>query len=511
MNLNRWFLLLILPLVLSLGNAYPAPRAIQVQLIHTNDLHGRLLPDKAGKAASDPQKAGGLAELAGLIKSLKKNYPGKTILLDGGDFAQGTLESNYFYGEPEIRFFNYLGYDALELGNHDFDWGLKQLQKTLKSAEFAVLGANIKYKVTGKHLSPVKPYLVKEIAGVKIGIIGVITPETPKISKLGNVEGILFFSPVKIIRACIAQLKAKGVKTFIVLSHCGIEEDEEIARQVPQINLIVGAHSHTWLQTPVKIGKTLILQAYCYGRVLGAVNLTIDKATGEIVGYRPQATTIPILAGQIKPDQTFSQILAPYLAAVKSPKAEVRGYCRIVLNREGAYRGEDSLLGDLITDAMREATKAQAAVYNLGGIRSDFGPGPITYGEIFSVLPFDDNTVTIKIRGAELQKKLEQSLKGDSATLQISGITFSYDPSWPQGKRIKNLEIAGEPLQPQRSYTIAITDFLLGGGDGFDFSQVQKLKTYPFPREILAQYLKRHSPIATIKNQRIVKLNLKSK
>lgn len=496
-----WLYLLILCLLGTALNLNADAGAVQVLLLHTNDIHGRLLPDKDGATP-----AGGLSKLSAIIKNLKNKSGGNTITLDAGDFAQGTMESNYFHGEPVIKYFNSCGYDALELGNHDFDWGVNRLRETLKNARFAILGANIQAK-NEKYPPFLKPYLIKEIQGVKIAIIGVITPQTPTITKLGSTGGLIFLSPEEAVKPLIAKLKKQGVKTFIVLSHCGIDQDEKLAAQVPEIDLIVGGHSHTWLKTPVKVGKTFILQAYCYTRALGRINLSIDKNSGKILRLTPQDTTLAVASSKVSPDKNIAAMLQTYLAIVQKLKAAPCGKTLIALDREAAWDGEDSSLGNLITDALREATQAQAAIYNLGGIRNDLSAGPISYGEIFSILPFDDNTVLARIRGRELKQILEQSLRDEAAALQVSGLTLEYNPQAAYGSKITRLEIAGSPLNPSREYSLATTEFLLGGGDGYDFSKAVKTAEFPFPRDLIAQYLKNHSPLTTVPGGRINPIN----
>ncbi|MBI2267378.1 MAG: metallophosphatase [Armatimonadetes bacterium] len=219
-------------------------------ILHTNDFHGHLSPWVNKALAPPPREIGGSAYMAALIRKYREKNP-RALLLDAGDIAQGTMVSNLFKGAPVLAVMNALKYDAGTLGNHEFDWGLPATLGMIKQARFPVLCANVRSRATGKLLPGTRPYVILKEGDIKIGLIGLITPETPQVTHPKNVKGLEFLPPLEVIRRYYPIVKSHGADLVMALSHCGLGEDRQIARGTNLLDAIIGGHSHTELREAV--------------------------------------------------------------------------------------------------------------------------------------------------------------------------------------------------------------------------------------------------------------------
>ena len=278
-------ILLILLIVSGCGGT-EATRDITI--VYTNDLHGHILPEQIRDWSN---KTGGYAVFASWLKTVReenkeKNIP--TLLLDAGDIFTGTVEGSITRGKAIVRLMNQVNYDAMTLGNHELDYGFYNLQQLAKAADFPFLGANVHRKNTNQLLAFTRPYLIKKYDGLTAGIIGVTTAEVPSITLARNVGQVIFLDPISTVQAYQKLLRQEGVDLLIVLSHLGLEEDKKLARAVPEIDLIIGGHSHDLLVKPIRIGErdTLICQAGSYGRFAGRLDLQVNPDRDKIADYR---------------------------------------------------------------------------------------------------------------------------------------------------------------------------------------------------------------------------------
>ena len=272
---NRNILRKSLPLIfcgilLVLFLVIPAAGAT-LRLLYVNDFHGFAEPHKPLKA-SEP--LGGMAYLAGEVERLRRGQP--TLLLAAGDMIQGNNWANLFQGKSSIELMNAMKFDAMVVGNHEFDYGQEVLKERLKEAGFPFLGANV------QGLPGLKPYVIKNLQGVRVAIIGVTTPDTPISSHPRNVTGLKFSPPETAVAACLKELQGKA-DLVVVLSHIGYPEDRALAQKTPGIDVIIGGHTHTRLETPAVVNHTIIGQAWEHAKALGVLDL--DLKDGKIVKY----------------------------------------------------------------------------------------------------------------------------------------------------------------------------------------------------------------------------------
>lgn len=523
--MRKWRLYFLIIIISCVAPFLPVAAPVQADsisltILHTNDLHGHLLPylderdsgslpeqaarqsseaghsngpDRAGSAEwpSTPAgaaKVGGMAYLASIVDLERKGAP-LTLLLDAGDIAQGTPISNFFQGKPVVEIMNLLRYDAMELGNHEFDWGKSPVHRMIGWASFPVLCANLVQTGNRRGFPGTSPYIIKEVGQLKVGILGLITPETPVITMKGNTDGLTFLPPEEIAGVLVPAMKERGANIVVVLSHLGVEGDRALARSVPGIDVIVGGHSHTVLREAILEGETIIVQTGSYGKYLGKLVLHIEEGKRRAFSYQ----LIPVDPARQLPLPPVAQMIGRYSARIAPVVRKVVGISQVDLLRS---REGESNLGDLICDAMRLRAGAQMSFHNRGGIRSNLFRGKVTFGDLFTVLPFDNRVVTMSLAGSEILEILEHSIGISPGMLQTSGIKILFDSSRPAGKKVVHVMVGQKPLLPASRYVVATNDFLASGGDGFEeFMRGRRLKDWGLLREVVAKYLSDHSPI----------------
>jgi 2',3'-cyclic-nucleotide 2'-phosphodiesterase (5'-nucleotidase family) len=493
----------ILLLALSFSPAACADE-VTIVIIHTNDFHGYLLPYE-DESFAPSGRVGGAACIATKIKELRARYPGATLLLDAGDIAQGTPLSNEFRGIPVIDYMNAVSFQATTLGNHEFDWGQTTLKKMMSQEKFPVLCANLVVEGTGKSPELVKPYKIFDIKGLKIGIIGVTTTTTPRISYPENVKGLKFLDPEAVVTRYRDILKGQGVQVIGVLSHMGVEDDRLLASRVSGLSFIIGGHSHTVIREPLVENGTIIVQTGAYGMYLGALTLTIDKDTGNIVSHTSRDELIPIIAGTIKPDAAIAAMLDGYNRRIKPMMDEVLGHTQTEIGKIPPPGQGDSPLGNVITDMLRSEAGTEIFFYNAGGLRSPLHKGKITRGDIYQTLPFDDHVVTMELSGKDVRDILLRGVMREKI-LQTSGVTLTYYPGKTGYECIKGIRVRGEGLDLGKYYRVGTINYLFGGGDGYDsFKNARNPRTERlYTRDVISLALRKHPTVTIPADKRII-------
>jgi 5'-nucleotidase / UDP-sugar diphosphatase len=497
--MNR-FPAVLVAILFFLASSLSAPAAaetVDLTILHINDFHGHLLPTpgKNGKPGT-----GGMAYIAKMVSEERAKNPEGTLLLSAGDMFQGTPISNLFRGKPVIEAMNRMGFDAMTLGNHEFDWGMEAFQNLRKAAVFPFLSANI---IDDKRapLPGVKPYAVFQKKGLKIAVIGITTPETHYTTKPGNLKGYHVVAPEKALPPLIEKMKKEGAGLVIVLSHTGLDEDRNMASQVSGIDLIVGGHSHTEAKTAVVVGETIIVQAGYYGNYLGVMKIAVDTGSKKIIQHPERRILRKVKAG---PDDAYDEDVA---AIIKRYDDQIRGeFGRVVGETlvDLRKRPFESNIGNLVCDAMRKAAGSQIAIQNNGGLRTTIPAGKITLEQIYTLLPFDNNLMTMDLTGAQIADILEYNAKTEGM-LQVSGLKVVYDLAAPEGSRVKELTIGGKPADRSRVYRVTTNDFLAAGGDRFGmFREGKNAVVGDDIREAVLDYLKKHSPVSPRIEGRIV-------
>lgn len=453
----------ILIAALAFGTRASAEETIKIRVYHTNDVHGWIMP-RPDKFMPN-RLIGGGAALAALIGK----ETGPKLVLDAGDWWQGTPEGTLSKGEAVADVFNTIGYDAIVIGNHEYDAGADSLRTLIGKMKMPVLSANT-YGTNGKLVPWVQPWIVKEVAGVKIGIFGLTTSRMRGLAFKKDIEGLDFRSEVEVARGAVKALKRQGATVIIAVTHIGLkgenqnyEGDELIAREVPGIDLIVGGHSHTFLTRAIRgENGALIVQAGSYLVKVGRATLEIDPQTKMVTASSDQL--LDLWPDRIGEDPAVKAIVAKYTDIVGKVFDTVIATAPASLGRES---DRESALGDWMTDCYRETLGVDAAMINSGGIRAELPAGPVTVRSIFNVMPFDNTLVKLNIKGSDLRAVFDHGI-GLQRMGQFSGVSFEYYRSKPAGERLAAVAIGGAPLDDAKTYTFATFDFLMNGGGVFD-------------------------------------------
>lgn len=475
----------------------------ELVILHTNDTHGHPL-----KFYDNPaDNVGGLAARCTLVNQIRSQYQ-NVLLLDAGDINTGRPESNFFKAEPDIKGYNLIGYDAMALGNHEFDNSLDILKKQMDLAGFSFLSANVKTK-DGQYVA--QPYIIKQYEGFKVAIFGLTTKEAEIVGNPQIVKDLVFEDEVAVASQLVPELRKKA-DIIIALVHMGLYNDDSqgsrrLAKEVPGIDLIVDGHTHTKLEVPVLVGTTPIVQAWQWGLYLGEAILTIKNK--EVVQFTWKAIPVNLqtsvkkedgsselkyLGQPIPEDLPMLTILQPYADQVETELKTVIGTAEDLFpNKE--VRFKETALGDLVADSMLWYTqnlKTDFALQNGGGIRTDLPAGPITKKNIYEILPFDNSVVVVTLKGTDVQALFDFIAtipQGKGAFPQVSeGVSFTIN--YDTGK-CENILINGKPIDPDRNYKIATNSFMATGGDGYVAftNAVEKYDTSFFQRDAFIDYL----------------------
>lgn len=506
-------------LILSLGLAFACclpHQALErvassgLVVLHTNDHHGHPAPFYHHPAPA----AGGLPARATLIHQIRKENK-NVLVLDAGDLNMGRPESNLFKAKPDILGYNAIGYDAMALGNHEFDHPAQVLREQMSLARFPFLAANIRTQ-TGDLLAC--PYILKHFGEFKVAVLGLTTKDTKYIANPQNLQGLAFDDEIETARRFVPLLR-KEADIVIALVHMGLFQSfrrgsKRLAHEVEGIDLIVDGHSHTRLEAPVYVknrrsGRGVpIVQAWQWGLVLGRVDLGIRGKKVTSLSFRAIPVNLKTLekradgkkvirdeGRQIPGDPALLKMLQPYVDEVHASLSENIGRAEGTFSHEGV-RERETALGDLIADAMLWSTihlDVDFALQNGGGIRAGLPRGPITKKTIHEMLPFDNTIVVLTMKGSDLIALFKQAGahgRQGGAFLQVSrGVNFIIDSQAP---RRPCVHIHGRPVDPTRSYKVATNSYLASGGDGYRvfLKALDSFDTSRFQRDVLIDYIK---------------------
>ena len=464
--------------------------AAELVILHTNDFHGRILN------TDDRGQSMGLAEMVAAIKTLKAENK-NNLWLDAGDTFHGMPDINISKGENMVNLLNIAGLDAMTPGNHDFNYGIPRLIELSKIAKFDILAANLVYRFNDQHV--LKPYKIYTLPnGLKVGVIGLPTPETQYKANPALVKDVNFLNPNEIAKDIVKKIRPQ-CDVVIAVTHLGVLENSEfnslkLAKEVEGIDLIVDGHSHTVLENGITIGDTLIVQTGAHAYNLGRVTIQID-------GKKITAKNAELLnADAVKkinpvPDKEIERAIRKFQVENKKLFNEVIAQNPTALSGEySSVRLQEMELGDFLTDAFRWKTGADIGVINGGGIRSDLPAGNVTRGDPIAIFPFGNQLQVVEISGVKIREMLEHSVSGYPDTvggfLQVSGLRFNFYTNNPVGSRISDIFVNNKPLDDDKIYTLATVDFLISGGDGYEMlKKLSIIAKYGTCEEILTDYL----------------------
>lgn len=436
-----------------------------INILTVNDFHGNIL--ESGKNI-------GAAKLAAEVKRIKAENK-NTIFVGGGDLYQGTAISNLLYGKPVSEVLKEMGMKYTAVGNHEFDWGLDKFSTWSKDIEF--LASNIVDKATGNPVDWAKPYAVEEIDGVKIGLIGLATPESAYKTKPENVKTLEFKNPIEATNKWSKYLKEiEKVDVVIVVSHLGGKQDKDgvitgeiadLANGAKGVDGIIAGHSHQYIAG--KVNGVPIVQSGNNGRALGNLQVNIDldnniKVTASYDELYKRVESLP-------KDEITNSIVSRYEKDLNPILSEVVATVDTELTHDRSTNGVTKL-GQFMTKYMAEISEVQIALTNAGGLRKPLNEGNITVGDMWDVMPFDNTLVTMKLKGSDLKRVMEHGVMNTNVGwIQFYGLNIYYDSSKESGERISSMRLSdGTKVEMDKYYTVVTNDFMYDKGDNYDFT-----------------------------------------
>lgn len=495
--MKRLFTIVLILLVL----ISPAFASRELTIVYINDTHGYVQPDN-----SSGNSVGGFARIATVVEDIMADKE-NVLFLCGGDLLSGPAINTIFKGQVDVECLNQMGLTACTLGNHEFDFGQDRLKELEALAEFPFISSNVWVSAENttftkdRYLSPYLPDF-----DLPIVVYGLTTTETPTSTDRQNVLGLEFLDPTAVSKKLL-EYWGDEYPVIIALTHLGRENDDQLAQDVPRIDLIVGGHSHDAINPPDKVGDTVIVQAGEKGKYVGVIELKFDK-TGQIEKYKNQL--IPI-DSNVPENPEVASIITLYTEQTKDYVSAVLGEALVVFDGEREHvRSQETNLGDLFADALRQKLSTDIAFFNGGSIRTSFPAGDITLGRLVEAFPYESHLVTMKLSGQQIRTALTQSLtpknnggnNGEGGFLQVSGLQVTADGSG----NILSVTCHGKQLDDTALYTIALPSFLAYGGDKCDiFTQGEDVvETDYLIRDCLQEYIQALGTLAEPIGGRIV-------
>ncbi|MCC6741143.1 MAG: bifunctional metallophosphatase/5'-nucleotidase [Planctomycetia bacterium] len=446
----RGLLLLLLSAVLAAGET------VTVTVLHTNDLHGALLPesDAETSGARGPAR-GGAARLSTAIAAEREaaEREGRgVVLLDAGDCFHGTPEGNETKGEAVIAWMNLARYDAMALGNHDWAYGDGTLGALAGMAKFPFVTCTVTRVDPKATVAAIveyaKPWIVVRSGKLRVAVVGFTTAGTPDMNLPEHVKDLDFGPDYGPLGAFYLKRAKAEADVVIALTHLGSMSDGKLAEKAPGYDLIVGGHDHREFPKGFEKNGTLIVQAGCSGAWLGRVDLAYDTESRKVTS---RVARLIAIDEAVKEDPGAAELVKRYVrAGMDQPAGATAG---------PVVRGQENPMGLLVADGIRMAADTDAAFINSGGVRNGLPAGPVTRRDLYMVAPFEDTLVVYELTGADLRTLLDGAFRDGRLEYPVSGLEFAVDSKKPAGQRILGLKVGGEPFDPAKTYTVATTRF----------------------------------------------------
>ena len=485
-------------------------KTYNLTILHTNDNHGRFWHNRSGEY--------GMAARATLIQSIRDEVAGTgghTLLLSGGDINTGVPESDLQDAEPDFKGMNYMAYDAMALGNHEFDNPLSVLRQQHDWARFPFLSANIINQDTGMPLF--KSHEIFDLDGLKVAVVGFTTQDTVRIGNPEFLQGLEIQSPIAVATKIVPAIAANS-DLVVAVTHMGhyrfgenggnAPGDVALAKAVDGLDVIVGGHSQTATFSPDVQNDTLIVQAKEWGKYVGRLDLQLRNGEISVINYQ----LIPVnlkkkvlidgekvsvyIDQEIVADETLKAMLEPYQNQGQEQLMQVIGHADAVfVGAREQVRTNETNLGNLIALAQMERVQADLGIMNSGGIRDDMPAGDITYKDVLKVQPFSNTVAYVDLTGAELMPYLQVAANkkaGSGAFAQFAGTTITMN-----GNSIESATVAGKLVEASKTYRLAINAYMASGGDGYPrlSDHANYVNSGFVDAEVLKDYISSRSPL----------------
>jgi 5'-nucleotidase len=514
--------------VLALGTS-TASADFSLTILHTNDIHSRIESINKYDSTCDAEGEaegkcfGGVARIKTKMDELRTQLGNQNVLvLDAGDPFQGSLFYTTYKGEAEAIFMEAIGYDAMAVGNHEFDDGPEGLAKFIDAVSFPVVSGNIDVSAEDSLSGKVEDHLILDVGGEKVGIVSALAVDTVDTSSPG--DNVIFEDEIAALKADVAELEAAGVNMIIALNHVGLSKDLDIAEAVPGIDVVIGGHSHTLMSNekegapayPTMVGDTAVAQAYAYSKYIGQLEVTFDDS-GKVTAAGGEPV---VLDASVIPNAAMLAQIAEMGAPIEEMKKRIVAKTSDVIDGDRAVcRVTECPMGNLVADAMLDRVKDQGvtiAIQNGGGLRASIDGGDVTMGEVLSVLPFQNTLSTFQVTGQTIIDALEngvsqvEEVKGRFP--QVAGLKFTWDPTVaPNEGRIQEVMVKDgdsfSPIDPAATYSVASNNYVRNGGDGYKmFKEAMNAYDYgPDLADVTAEFMAAQGDYAPYTDGRISK------
>ncbi|MDH5701069.1 MAG: bifunctional metallophosphatase/5'-nucleotidase [Nitrospirota bacterium] len=441
-------------------------------ILHSSEHHGVALPLEQ----AEDSRVGGLARRASIVEEIRREGA-PVLMVDSGDILIGTALSSWFRGEPDIRAMNLIRYDAMVAGNHDFDYGLDHLRTLVDLADFPMLCTNLQSE---RSPLPCRRSVVTRLGNVSVGVLGIVGKSNfPDTFNRDVASELSLVDPIASLQAEALRLRTEDhVDLVIALTHQDTDEDLNILETIDGVDVIIGGHTKGFdglyapgLREPVKSmtrpGRVYV-KTHRQGRTVGRLDLAIED--GSVL--HAQSRNIPVTAS-VPVEPNVQQLLDEYRQRFARHATQVLGQASVRLQGDRpVVRTQEANLGNLLADRMQTTLGTDIALINAGQIRRSLEPGPVTLGDVLSVLPFESSLVTLHVTGAMLRQALEHSVSQwpnhAGRFFQMSGLQVTYNGKAPVGSRVRSIMVGGASLDVTKTYTVATDAFVADGGDGYD-------------------------------------------
>lgn len=506
----------------------------KLNILHINDLHSRIEAINKFDSTCSPAETekkecfGGIARVKSAIDARRGELGdgANLLVLDAGDQFQGSLFYTQYKSGPVAEFMNGIGFDAMAIGNHEFDDGPEELLKFINALKFPIISGNTKAAADSILADKYRAYVIKDLGGQKVAVVSVLATDTDETSSPG--DKISFEDEITYLKGAVKDIQDQGINKIVLLSHVGYVKDQEIAQAVDGIDVIVGGHSHTLLSSadPKAAGPypTLvknpsgidvpIVTAYAYSKYLGDLTVTFDDN-----GVVKSAEGAPkLLDASVTPDEGFTKRVSELAGPLEEMKRKEIGVSETAIDgsRE-VCRAKECTMGNLVSDALLDRVKDQGitiAIQNGGGLRASIDAGTVTMGEVLTVLPFQNSIATFQLKGSDVLAALEngagQIEEGAGRFAQVAGLKYSFDRSKPAGSRVVSVEVReGDgfvPLDPEKTYGVVSNNYMRSGGDGYKVFATKAINAYDFGpslEDAVAAYISANSPYKPYTDGRI--------
>jgi 5'-nucleotidase/UDP-sugar diphosphatase len=428
---------------------------VNLSILYTGDTHGHLRSFQFNSR----KPVGGVAKRAIFFQEKRRHQKMVWLALDAGDAIAGTPLSNVFQGYLDIEAMNRLKYDAMVLGVHEFDYGVDVLRQRMAEAKFPMLAANVIDSSTGMPFA--SPYVILNRNGIRIAILGLTTGELAERVAPENFQGLTVKDPIETARDLIPQLQPQA-DVIIALTHLGVNEDIKLASQFQQIDVIVGGMSHSELQVPMRVVRTLIVHDAMYGYDVGQLKLSFERDGTELNRRYFDCSLVP-MDGKWLENSDYLTWLDSFDEAFQQKMGRVVGSSAMRMT-DTKIQSSETELGDFVCDVLRQRTGADGALLPAGFFQAGLPEGPLTLGDLYTALPYEHYADILVLTGSELQRGLDNGANqiGRSGFPQISGLSMGIF----NGKAY-NIRVNDQDLEPDREYRLATTDLVADGGAGY--------------------------------------------